>query len=87
MCIRDRDYNYKAFSESVGDPQIYAQGADYVASNYAWTAAGWFWSNNNINAKIANGATVRDVTRIVRGSTNSWEGRQGYYNKFIGMFG
>ena len=74
------DYNYKAFSEAMGDPEIYNQGADYVAENYAWQAAGWFWNNKNINSKIAEGATVKDITRMVNGGTATAGERQVYYN-------
>ena len=57
------DYNYRSFANYMGDDEIYNQGADYVAAHYAWQAAGWWWSNNTMNQKINNGATVADVTR------------------------
>ena len=79
------DYNYKAFSEAMGDPEIYNQGADYVAENYAWQAAGWFWNNKNINSKIAEGATVKDITRMVNGGTATAGERQVYYNKIYSV--
>ena len=81
------DYNYKDFSEEMADSKILELGPEYVAENYAWAAAGWFWSNNNINAKIADGATVRDVTRIVRGSYDSYEERETYYNEAFQVLG
>jgi len=28
-------YNYESFSKAMGDPEIYNQGVDYVAANYA----------------------------------------------------
>jgi len=74
------DYNYKKFSEAMGDYAIYTQGADYVAENYAWQVAGWFWKNNNISYKIEHGATVKDITKKVRGSFGTWEERQKYYD-------
>jgi len=77
------DYAYYNFSIVMGDPEIYVQGADYVAAHYAWTAAGWFWTNKGLNATIAAGATVRDVTRIVLGSYNTWEKRQANYDKIF----
>ena len=80
------DYNYAAFTEDMGDPEIYNQGAEYVAANYAWQAAGWWWANNNMNNRIANGYTVREVTRRVRGSDGTWETRQKYYDRFIRIF-
>ena len=79
------DYNYQSFADAVGDPEIYNQGAEYVAAHYAWQAAGWWWSNNSMNSRIANGYTVRDVTRRVRGSDGGWELRQQYYNQFIAI--
>ena len=81
------DYNYKAFSEYIGDPKIYSDGPKYVAANYAWSAAGWFWANNNINDIIANGGTVKDVTRIVTGGSSNLQARIEAYNKFISIWG
>ena len=78
------DYNYLSFSNHVGDPNVYALGADYVAKNYAWTVSGWWWNNNNMNAKIANGYTVKDVTRTVRGKSYGWEVRKGYFDSIYG---
>ena len=75
--------NYRDFANAMNDPQIYASGANYVAANYAWQAAGWFWTNNNINARILSGATVADVTRIVRGDAETWEERYVYYTTFL----
>jgi len=79
------DYNYEPFANVMGNPKIYNQGADYVAANYAWSAAGWFWSNNNINNKIAKGATVTDITRIVNGGIGTAAKRQGYYDKIYSI--
>lgn len=79
------DYNYKAFAEAMGDPEIYNQGAEYVAENYAWEAAGWFWWRVNMNERIANGWTVADVTRKVKGSYQGWWYRQQYYDEFFGI--
>ena len=39
-----------------------------------------------MNSRIANGATVQDITRLVKGSTSTWEIRQSYYDRFIGIF-
>ncbi len=81
------DYNYKAFSEYMNDPEIYNKGADYVADNYAWTAAGWWWNNSKMNALIANGASVKDVTKRVRGGYGTWEKRQACYDTFLMILG
>ena len=79
------DFHYKPFSEYIGDPEIYNQGADYVAEHYAWQAAGWFWMDKDMNNRIANGATVYDITTIVRGVSSGWEQRQAYYDRFINI--
>ena len=79
-------YNYKAFADYIGDPEIYNQGPKYVAKYYAWSAAGWFWEKNNINKKIANGATVKAVTRTVNGGTSQLAEREAAYAVFIAIF-
>ena len=81
------DYNYRDFADAMGNECIYTQGADYVAAHYAWQAAGWWWTNNNMNQHIANGASVKYLTQLVRGSSGTWETRQEYYNRFIGVLG
>ena len=81
------DYNYKSFSEYMTDPLILEIGPKYVAENYAWSVAGWFWTNNNINSIIANGGTVRDVTRVVNGGYNQLSERTSKYNYFLSILG
>lgn len=75
------DYNYQSFSDYVGDSNVYSQGADYVGENYAWKASGWFWMNNRINTLIDNGASVKEVTKIVNGGYSKLEEREAAYNK------
>ena len=80
------DFNYKSFAEYMGDPQIYEQGADYVADNYAWSAAGWFWTNYNINSVIS-GNNVDAVTSIVNYYTDSYAQRREAYYYIYGILG
>ena len=54
--------NYGYFSTHIKnkygeDVDIMNNGADCIASKYAWTAAGYFWEKNKINQVIANGNT------------------------------
>mgnify|MGYP003291393511 CR=1 FL=1 len=77
------DYNYKAFSEYMNDPLIYELGPKYVAKYYAWSAAGWFWNVNKINYKIANGASVKNITKIVNGGYTHLQERQAAYERFL----
>ncbi len=72
--------NYSKFADAMGDKNI-MDGPQYVADNYAWEAAGWFWSNNNLNNMVDSGATVYDITQVVRGyDNNTWQMREQAYN-------
>ena len=83
------EYNYSAFAKAMNDPKILSAGPEYVAANYAWRAAGWFWSNNNLNLRIDNGATVKDITLRVNGayaSPATIKERENAYNKILKIF-
>ena len=50
--------NYQNFSnwlEKIGkpDPLVMIEGAVYVGTHYPWTASGWWWLNNRMNAYCA----------------------------------
>lgn len=50
--------NYQNFSdwlEKIGkpDPLVMVEGAVYVGTHYPWTASGWWWLNNRMNAFCA----------------------------------
>lgn len=81
------DYNYKAFSEYMNDPDIFNLGPQYVAENYAWSAAGWFWYEKDINTLIANGGSVADVTKRVNGGSSQLDKRTEKYYYFLGILG
>lgn len=72
--------NYEALSQSINDPCI-MEGCDYVASNYPFTSAGFWWHNNDMNSLCDSGASVEDVTLRVNGGYNGLEDRQYYYDK------
>ena len=59
--------NYIAFSEAMGDPRI-LEGPDYVAANYAWRAAGWWWNSAGMNSRIESGYTINNVS----GQVTAW---------------
>ncbi|MEC0232553.1 hypothetical protein [Paenibacillus alba] len=47
---------YEKFSERALDPKILDDGYSYVANNYPWEAAGYFWSEyKNINPTAIRG--------------------------------
>lgn len=60
--------NYKKFSEAMGDENILTEGHEYVAENYGWEAAGWFWDNNNMN-KIGNDNKDADSDTLTEKTT------------------
>ncbi|WP_214483062.1 LysM peptidoglycan-binding domain-containing protein [Bacillus sp. SM2101] len=79
-------YNYTQFANAMGDPEILNQGVDYVAANYPWSSAGFWWNNNNMNALCDTNPTVEAVTRRVNGGTNGLDDRIMYYNRAIQVF-
>ena len=56
--------------------QIVTDGADYVASNYAWETAGYFWEINTLNQEIDEGATIDDVSKVVNSGNVSTFGKR-----------
>ncbi|MCL2088716.1 MAG: minor capsid protein [Oscillospiraceae bacterium] len=69
-------YNYQQFADYIGDPNV-MQGAEYVAANYAWEVAAWFWTEfKDINSQITPDTTVREVTRTVQGGSGELEERE-----------
>jgi putative chitinase len=78
--------NYTNFSNAIGDSNIVSIGVNYLAANYPWTSAGYFWYTHGLNAKADSGATVEAITKIINGGTNGLAERQTYYNKCLGIF-
>ncbi|GFP75078.1 peptidoglycan-binding protein [Clostridium fungisolvens] len=70
--------NYKRFSEDINDPRV-MEGVDYVAQNYPWTSAGFWWYSNYMNELCDKGATVEEITVRVNGGYNGIEQRKLYY--------
>jgi RHS repeat-associated protein len=48
---------YQKLADATGDQEIVKQGVSYVAANYAWDAAGYFWSEFK---KYSDGKYIRD---------------------------
>ena len=77
-------FNYQRLSDYLGDPRV-MEGVDYVAENYPFTAAGFWWMDNKMNELIDGGANVVGVTRRVNGGTNGLADRQQYYEICLGV--
>jgi len=88
---------YKAFQKymknvkHIDDPKIVTPAkyaTQYVANNYPFESAGWFWNvYKDLNTKIAGWAslsaeeTVKNVTKVVKGSTSGYQTRFTYFKK------
>ena len=58
--------NYQAFSNYIKDLRV-MQGCSYVAENYPFTSAGFWWLNNSMNALCDKNPSVEQVTLRVNG--------------------
>lgn len=66
---------YESFSEYMNDPKIVEEGALYVAKEYFWESAGYYWSiykpktanddRFDLNKKCDNNESVEDITFII----------------------
>ena len=78
--------NYQKFADYMKDQKI-MDGYKYVADNYPWNSAGFWWYNNKMNNLCdKDETTVKIVTKRVNGGYNGLEERQKYYNKAIEIF-
>ena len=77
--------NYQALANYLADQSV-MKGVDYVAANYPWTSAGYWWYKNNMNALCDKGATCKEITYRVNGGYNGLEDRDNYYNKCCNVF-
>jgi predicted chitinase len=59
------------------------EGVDYLAANYPWTASGFWWQSNNMNALCDTNPKVEDVTFRVNGGYTALTERKGYYDKCL----
>lgn len=78
--------NYEDFATYIGDEKILTEGADYVAKNYAWEVAGFFWEKRKINSVIDDGGDSLQVSykvseKINYNDTDTFDARYNYYLK------
>ena len=72
--------NYQNFANSINDKKV-MDGVDYVAKNYPWSSAAYWWKSNGMNELCAKGVSVKTVTKKVNGGTNGLAEREKYYEK------
>ena len=78
--------NYQAFANFMNDQKI-MDGVDYVAKNYPWSSAGFWWKSNGMNSLCDDkNTTVEKVTKKVNGGTRGLEERKKYYTKACNVF-
>ena len=77
-------YNYQRFANSIGDQDVMRLGATYVALEYPFTSAGFWWKYNDMNLRIVmNNASCRMVSAWVNGRdpANGLAEREAYFKK------
>ena len=74
--------NYSDFSRYIQDERV-MEGVNYVAENYPFTSAGFWWYNNKMNELCDLDPTVEQVTRKVNGGYNGLDDRKKYYAKAV----
>jgi len=72
--------NYQRLADYIKDPRV-MEGVDYVSTHYPFTAAGFWWQDNNMNALCDQNPTVAQVTKRVNGGYNGLQDREDYYNR------
>ena len=70
--------------------RIVSEGANYVASEFAWDSAGYFWDSINLNAVVdglrpGNASDVDRVTDVVNSGKDSVrrDRRRSFYTETI----
>ena len=79
--------NYQAFANAMKDPKV-MEGAEYVSQKYPFTAAGFWWDKNQMNAFVDSGASCRRVSAKVNGKdpANGLADREAYYSRARALF-
>ncbi len=84
------DYHYEEFEKwmstefGITDTNITNKGAEYVAMNYTWEAAVFYWNKNNLNSKADTG-DIHKVTAVVnkKMSNKEYQKREEAYDLWM----
>lgn len=78
---------YEKFSIYMNDSKILEDGALYVAKEYFWESAGFYWSiYKNLNWECDNGESVEAITRIVMGDYDTTGRKKNSYEYYQKVF-
>lgn len=73
-------FNYQRFSDDIDDPRV-MEGCQYVADNYPFTSAGFWWVDNDMNRLCDTDPCTEEVTLRVNGGYNGLDDRKEYYGR------
>lgn len=81
-------HNYQRLADFINDQDVML-GAEYVATTYPFTSAGFWWHINAINSFVDNGANCRQVSARVNGKdpANGLADREAYFRKAAEVIG
>ena len=74
--------NFQRFADDIDDQSV-MQGCQYVADNYPFTSAGFWWKDNEMNALCDTDPSVDQVTLRVNGGYNGLADRKDYYGRTV----
>ena len=79
---------YEKFSIYMNDPKILEDGALYVAKEYFWESACFYWSiyKSSLNQECDNNKGVEKITEIVMGTQNTPERKKLSYDHYKTVF-
>ena len=72
--------NYQRFADGI-DNQRVMEGCQYVADNYPFTSAGFWWVDNDMNTLCDTDPCTEEVTLRVNGGYNGLDDRKEYYGR------
>ncbi len=72
--------NYQRFADDIDNPRV-MEGCQYVADNYPFTSAGFWWADNDMNRLCDTDPCTEEVTLRVNGGYNGLEERKAYFGR------
>lgn len=73
-------YNYIEFSKAMNDPEIVRLGVDYLAKNYFWESAVFYWNSRGLS-RLALDNNLKAITLRINGGYNGLAQREFYLVK------